>query len=93
MTIVDDLFCSQTVVSTHEVAAALDLAERDAQSWASENNVSRIGASFAWVRDDVENLLDDLADEEADDEDPAEDIDDEAAESDFDEEHEDYEAE
>ena len=68
--IIDDLFADTNVVSTHEVASALDLSEADARAWAEELDVAKIGNAFAWTPDDVDSLSDAL--EEEDDGDEAE---------------------
>ena len=82
------------MVSTAAVARFVDVSEATAREWADELTVARIGASFAWTREDVEKLLecleseaehdtdDDGDDPDEDDEDDDEDDDEEAADED-----------
>jgi hypothetical protein len=78
---IDDLFAEANVVSTAAVARFADISEATAREWADDLTVARIGASFAWTREDVEKLLECLESEAEDDsddggDDPDEDDDD-----------------
>jgi len=64
---IDDLFAEANVVSTAAVARYADISEATAREWADELSVARIGASFAWTREDVEKLLECLDSEAEDD--------------------------
>src|ERR1700690_50759 len=89
MTIVAELFQEANVISTREVAAALDISESDTRAWADELGVAKIGASYAWSLPDVEALAEalDVEEHEADGED--EEPDEEEEESGDDDEDED----
>jgi hypothetical protein len=74
--LLDDMFEDSEVLSTPEVARGLGISESRARSYATENDVSRLGAAYAWNRDDVGDLLSELEqdtdlddDEEPDDSD------------------------
>jgi hypothetical protein len=97
---VDDLFAEVNAVSTAAVARFADISEATTREWADELSVARIGASFAWTREDVEKLLecldseeedagaeddDDSDDEENDDDEDEDETDDEDAEDEEDE--------
>jgi hypothetical protein len=60
MDLIDELFSETNVVSTREVAAALSISEADAREMADELGVARVGQAFAWAREDVESLADEL---------------------------------
>lgn len=60
MDLIDELFSETNVVSTREVAAALSISEADAREMADELGVARVGHAFAWAREDVESLADEL---------------------------------
>jgi hypothetical protein len=75
---IDDLFSETGVLSTSDVAHFFDVSETEARQWADELGVARIGASFAWVRENVEDLRDRLeSDTEGDDDAESEDNSDE----------------
>lgn len=63
---IDELFGDVNVVATKEIATTFGLSETDARTWADELGVTKVGASFAWTREDAEALADQLtvADEE-----------------------------
>jgi hypothetical protein len=93
---IDKLFEDTNVVSTSGVARAFDLSEAEARTWADELDVAKVGASFAWVRVDVEALAEqldapdedesDVDSDDADDEGDEQDEDDENGEDDDDDE-------
>jgi hypothetical protein len=95
---VDDLFAEANAVSTAAVARFADISEATARDWALELTVARIGASFAWTREDVEKLLESLdseeeaAAEDGEDDPNDEDDDDDADEDDADDDEEDESA-
>ena len=66
---IDNLFSETNVVSTSDVARFTDMPEAQARSWAEELAVAKVGNAFAWVREDVQALADQLdADAPEDDE-------------------------
>lgn len=84
----DDLFADSKVVSTPEVARAAQIPEAEVRARAGDLGVARVGASYAWTRDDAEALFDDL-----DEEPPADAGADGGAEGDDDQEEGEYEDE
>lgn len=77
MSNIEDLFGDDDFVTTPAVARFVDLSESQTRALASDLNVGRAGAAYAWTRDDVERLVEELDDDEDD-----EDDDDEANEDD-----------
>ena len=75
---IDDLFSDASVVPTRAVASAAGVSENDGRAHASALGVAKVGAAFAWTRDDVERLDEELdaaereeeEDSESDDEEP-----------------------
>jgi hypothetical protein len=90
MDIIDELFSDANAVSTHQVARAFDISESDARFLADELGVAKIGAAYAWTRDDATALsskLDELDaenDDQEGDEDESEDEDESADDDDDD---------
>jgi transposase-like protein len=82
MSNIDDLFCGSNAVSTAAVARAFDLSESNVRVWADELDVSKIGASFAWTRADVDALAEQLEASEEDSEDDGTDDDGDDADAD-----------
>jgi len=91
---VDDLFAEANAVSTAAVARFADISEATARDWALELGVVRVGASFAWAREDAEKLLESLdseAQETEDDDDQDDEEDDDESDEDDEVENEDDE--
>ena len=57
---IDDLFSDASVVPTRAVASAAGVSENDGRAHASALGVAKVGAAFAWTRDDVERLDEEL---------------------------------
>jgi hypothetical protein len=67
MNTIDDLFSEDNAVGSRDVAQAFDMSEHEARSWADELGVAKIGASFAWTREDVDALVAELDAPESED--------------------------
>jgi hypothetical protein len=89
---VDDLFAEANAVSTAVVSRFADISEATTREWADDLNVARIGASFAWTREDVEKLLEGLESEAEDDDagDPDDDEDNDEGDEDDETENDEY---
>jgi hypothetical protein len=88
--IIDDMFEGTNAVGTTEIGPAFGLAYAQALAWAETLGVAKIGASFAWTREDAEALADELDDGSGDDDsDDDDDTDDDDSDDDDDDDDDD----